>query len=74
MAHPSLAGTSVTTYPTLADVTIDLERPGRAYEAMQPVPMLLLTALAVSSEVLGAPEVSVLNDYLDWVVQHGEEG
>lgn len=69
MAHPSLAGISVTTARTSARITVDLEPPERANEALQPVPMLLLTALAVSAHVLGAPEMAQLNDFLDWIAE-----
>lgn len=67
MAHPSLAGISITTTKSTAGVSIDLEPPGKAHEALMPVPLLLVTALAGSAHLLGNPGMRNVNAFLDWM-------
>jgi hypothetical protein len=68
MAHPTLAGIDLLMDRQPEGVTIDVEAPGRAHEALLPVPLLLGTALAMSASALGKPGAGEINGYLDWLI------
>jgi len=51
MAHPTLAGLELVTEKRTDEVTISIEPPGLAHEALLPVPVLIGTTLAMSSSV-----------------------
>jgi hypothetical protein len=68
MAHPTLAGLRLVTERHEDGVLICVEPAGRAHEALLPVPVLLGTALAVSSATLGKPHADEINAHLDWLI------
>lgn len=68
MAHPTLAGLQLVTEKHRDGVLIDVERPGLAHEALFPVPVLIGTALAVSSVALGKPHADDINAQIDWLI------
>jgi hypothetical protein len=70
MAHPTIAGIHLLMDRKPEVVTVHLESPGRAHEALLPVPLLLGTALAMSSSVLGKPGMADVNAYLDWLIEN----
>lgn len=72
MAHPTVAGIDFLMDRQPAVVTVHLESPGRAHEALLPVPLLLGTALAMSASVLGKPDMSDINAYLDWLTESAD--
>jgi hypothetical protein len=69
MAHPTIAGVDIVTDREPAGVTVKVEPPGRAHEALLPVPLLLGTALAMSASALGKPGTRDINAYLDWLIE-----
>lgn len=69
MAHPTVAGVDLVTDRQSAGVTVQVEPPGGAHEALLPVPLLLGTALAMSASALGEPDSGDINDYLDWLIE-----
>lgn len=67
VAHPTLAGLAFVTDRNADRIVIEVEPAGKASEALQPVPLLLGTALAVSAHALGRPGMSKINAYIDWL-------
>jgi len=68
MAHPTLAGLELVTEKRTDEVTISIEAPGLAHEALLPVPVLIGTTLAVSSSVFQRPGAHEINAHLDWLL------
>jgi len=71
VAHPTLAGLQFVTERGPDRITIGAEPAGRAQEAMLPVPVLIVTALAVSAQALGKPSVQQMNAYFEWLTGAG---
>lgn len=68
MAHPTVAGLGLVTEKRTDGITISIEPPGRADEALLPVPVLIGTTLAMSSSVFQKPAAHEINDYLEWLL------
>ena len=67
ISHPTLAGLQLVTDKTPGGVWVGVEPSGRSHEALLPVPVLIGTALAVSSSALGRPDAAEINKHVDWL-------